>query len=149
MEKFLDMILKSVLSYFSLWLQAKKAERLETKVKQLESKAATKKIERELAKKLDSDLNGKPVSPAEWNKGAGTLPLVFLSITLVFAGCTKFVESRWPVLPTPPRPVVPATPVEWTERENILARYGSALEAMIKDYNARAKAHNTEHGYDN
>jgi hypothetical protein len=143
-----------------MWLQAKKSERLEVKVKKMESALKAKEIERKLEKKLasdlDNDLNGSALSPAAWNRGRrppfgganlGAMIVIGLFLAVCGLACCKYTEGQWPVLPVPSRPTVPEEPVEWSSREKILARYATALENLIDGYNAEAKKHNEEHGY--
>jgi hypothetical protein len=160
LEKALAAVLKAIMGYIAMWLQAKKAERLEVKVKKMESaikaKDIERKLERELNQRLSADLMEETGAvridtPSAWNRGRGTtIPMVFLVLALALAAlsCVKYVESRWVILPVPARPAVPTDPPEWTAREKILAKYAGALEGLIDGYNAEAKQHNQEHGYD-
>lgn len=151
MEKLLTSLLNAVLGYIAMWLETKNAERLEVKIKQIESSVKAKAIERKLAKKLDEGLNGKPTttSPAAWNRGktAKFVPVIFFLLAILIQGCLYY-EGRWPVIPEAQRPLVPDEPLEWTTRETILSTYAGSLEDLIGGYNAEAKKHNDENGFD-
>lgn len=144
MQKFVDLIIKAVLNYVALWLNAKKAERLEVKVKQMESAERAKEIERALAKKLDEDLNGIG-TPAAWNAGAKKTLLIFVAV-ISLSGCVKYIEGVWPIIPALPRPELPAYPPDWSEREKIIAGYAGKLEVLIEGYNKAAEDHNRKAG---
>jgi hypothetical protein len=70
----------------------------------------------------------------------------------LFSGClfTKYVyiESQWPVIEKPTMPVLPEEPMQFTPREVLLADYANGLTLRLIRYNAAARAHNIEHGYE-
>ena len=164
MDKVIAAIVKAVLGYIAMWLTAKKAERLEIKIKQIESDVKSRDIERKLAKILNSDLSDLSkadrqkamsqlmkdrASPAAWNRGktAKFIPILFFMLAILAQGCLYY-EGRWPVIPEAQRPLVPDEPLEWTLRETTLSTYAGSLEDLIGGYNAEAKKHNDENGFD-
>jgi hypothetical protein len=59
---------------------------------------------------------------------------------------TVYIESRRPIIKIR-RPEIPAGGVV-TPREQALIKYARELEGRIKRYNAAAKKHNSENGYE-
>jgi len=86
--------------------------------------------------------------PATWNRT--TVAAGMLLALLVLPGCferTVYVPAAQPILAPPVRPLVPTEPAAWTERERILAGYATALEALVGEYNRRARESNKANGY--
>lgn len=144
MEWLINLVIKAVFSYVGLWLDRKRAEHLEVKVKQLESAARTHEIEERIA---DAARTAEaPATPSAWN--AGRVAPIVLCLVMFIGGCRHYLADKWPVIDAPARPAVPAEPDVWTERECILVGYARALEAAIDAYNAEVRKHNSEHDYE-
>lgn len=143
MRKILDALVRGVLSYVALWLKAQRAQRLETKVKKLQSQKRAADIERRMAEKLDEDLD-MPPKPSAWNAGRGASIIL---LVFVLAGCCDYVEGAWPIIPDVQRPVLSEDPPEWTPREKKLVQYAVRLETAITTYNKQARAHNRTYGH--
>jgi hypothetical protein len=139
--KILDSFFRAVLGYIAMWLNAKNAERLETKVKQMESAERSKEVEKKVAEQAKAtDVS----SPSAWNRGAG----VVILFCVLACGCVKYVESRWPMVPATPRPTVPEEPKQWADRENIIAGYAAQLEGVVRAHNEAVRKHNADNGYE-
>ena len=88
-----------------------------------------------------------PADPATWNQTARVL---LLAAIVALPGCftrTVYVPAAQPILSAPARPAVPTEPATWTDRERILAGYATALEALVHEYNRRAREANGANGY--
>lgn len=142
MKKLLDVVIRAVLRYVALWLEAKRAERLEVKIKQMESRNRAKEVQDNLIQDLDKNLD-IPLTPADWNAGR-KLPIILLCFVLV--GCCKYVEGAWPYIPEPARPMV-STDTAWSAREETLVEYIARLEYLIEGYNDQAAQHNRTYGH--
>jgi hypothetical protein len=78
--------------------------------------------------------------------------MVVVSSQLFAMGCfltrTVYVAGRRPIIEYKSiRPTLPDSGTPLTERERLLAKYAATLEARVKDYNAKARAHNKANGY--
>jgi len=153
----IDVLVKFFGSYFSMWLEKKKAERLEVKLKKREIADKVSKIEDEIEAKSSSKAGDRHLNPAIWNRSISEKSQqictrdytpVILFVLVMFTGCcsTKYIESKWPMVKTAERPTISETP-DFSNRERKLAGYALSLEAAINAYNKAARKHNEEHGY--
>lgn len=91
-----------------------------------------------------------PQSPGEWNAGVGrTVPLLLAALLLTgcFGSRTVYIESRWPLLDLPDRPVLDESE-PFSDRERQIVNYVGKLERTIIRYNEIAQERNAKHGFD-
>ena len=162
----LQYIVRGAFSVFKAWWTQEKRTQAEwlakTREGQLESLKSTLEIETKLNDSFNVEHAASSLpSPSAWNAGkseqtspgearrGGRASLMIVVFMLVFfPGClirTVYVESRWPVLPRPSRPVVSEEP--WTPREEKLVKYSISLEEVLGSYNEEARSHNAANGY--
>lgn len=137
-------IFKSLLSYIDMWWQRKQQEADKwnaavagARVLAIQEQSA---VEKELLVLASKTSPLKTASPSAWLKASALLLLLCLG------ACFRkdpVPVTTWPVIPLPERPVLPAGPATWTEREAALVGVIEQLEALIAKYNAAASAHNS------
>lgn len=177
MNALLTTILTSLVNAGADWLRAwvasERAEENAWAAATLKGQLAARDRAQAAAARIDRTPAEAPASPAEWNLGAGVtaafkredevrraglLPLV--ACCLLLSGCFTrqvFVDSDWPIIALPARPVLAVTTVRIpdasgtpvtvgfaTDNEKALAAYATALEARLTAYNREAAAHNAE-----
>jgi len=159
LEKVLKSILSGILGYIRMWYEAEKA-------KAAEWNAEARKAQMESMKRTpgyEARIKTTPVptaeTPGDWNAGASdaagghslTIVALLFTVMLLNSGCivrTVYVESKWPYLVRPGRPLLSAEPVEWTSREVLLKDYALTMEARIDEYNKLAREKNIASGYE-
>jgi len=138
------------------WWKAEQSEANEWEAKARAGQVESMKNVRLVEHRIDAAavLGTASNSVRAWNtkaRGASPPGLVLLvALTLMCAGCfTKYVyiESAWPVVSMPDRPVLPEDPPTFTDREMMLVNYVGVLEKKLATYNTEALKHNVKHGY--
>lgn len=145
----LGTVLQVGVDWFRSWYAAEKAEadRWAARTKEGQMASLKRAAVDSAAAKAAAAKATAPATPAEWNLGAA--PVLLLGL-LLLPGCitrTVYIPAARPILEAPARPAVPTEPVAWTDRERILAGYATALEALVQEYNRRAKEENAANGY--
>ena len=152
MQWLVNAIFKAIASYVALWLEKKKAERLELKLKKME---IAKEVEAAEANIKEAAVNRAPdrhLNPAMWNRGTRVKSQSMFASKLVIlvvifcCGCaTKFAEGTWPIIIAPLRPQISETP-DFNDREQAIVDYSGQLEDVIDQYNIEANKHNSKPG---
>ncbi|HEC61339.1 MAG TPA: hypothetical protein ENI27_03695 [bacterium] len=88
----------------------------------------------------------KMPTAVDWWFGARLGALLVLCF-LMISCAPVIVESRWPIIPVPARPILPEEPSVFSPREIILVDYAEELELRMEVYNEEAHEHNLENGY--
>ncbi len=152
----LKSLFSSVLGYIRLWYEQEKAQAAEWNA---ESRKAQLESVKDAARAADT-IKTAPIPKADkvsdWNAGATgarSLTIIAFLFALVWlnSGCivrTVYVQSKWPYLARPERPLLPPEPEEWTPRETLLKDYALMMEGRIDAYNKLAREKNVENGYE-
>lgn len=148
-------LFSSIIESFVAYFEKEKAEAAKWEAKSAKQQLESIKVGKEEEVRYKKAIEGskkKPVSVSGWNAGL----LILLCVLPFSSGCFRFYVNAPSYRPVPPKiekPKIPedvdgdGSPDEFTEREQIIAKYATTLEAAYNAVRKESKKHNESAGF--